>query len=298
MLFNYQEIQTIKEAAQKQAGRFDFLKALLNSKNLAANAGKVKPNPVWNATTFAQNNPGMKSLNPRTVPGAKQNLKMDFAKEHGSFGNLDPTKVPGAGQNFTSNFAKEHGSFGTLDPTKVPGAGQDFKINFAKDHPNLGKIDLSKVPPTPNTWFEQTAPATAGFRPSAPPVTHSNFLKSLAHEFSSPVYAPTGERLARTGLGFTAKRIPGILLRGGLNAAERLQNLGSRAALGLGTAGTAAYTRLYPRLMELSHKSHEIEDMPHRLSEAAIAAGRTYNKYLEDLELEKARQQLENNQGN
>ena len=257
----------------KQAGRFDFLKSLMKSKSLASTAGKVKPNPVWNATTFAQNNPGMKGLTLNKVPGAKENL--------------------------SSNFAKEHGSFGNLDPAKVPGAGQDFKINFAKEHPNLGKLDLSKVESTPNTWFEQTAPGTAGFKPSAPPATHSNFLKSLSHEFSSPVYASTGEQLARTGLGFAAAKIPGVALRGGLNAANTLGSIGSRVALGLGTTGAAAYTRLYPRLVELSHKSQEIEDMPQRLSEAAIAAGRTYNRYIEEQQLEKVRQNLDKiNQGN
>lgn len=270
MAFDYQEIQTIKEAAQKQAGRFDFLKALMKSKSLASNAGKVKPSPVWNANTFAQNNPGMKGLTLNKVPGANQNLKIDFAKEHGSFGNLDPAKVPGAGQNFS--------------------------INFAKEHPNLGTIDLNKVQPKPNTWFEQTAPGATGFKPTAPPAQRENILKSLAREFRNPVYAPTGERLARTGLGFTAKRIPSVLLRTGLNAAHNLGNMGSRAALGLGATGAAAYTRLYPRLMELSHRTHEIEDMPHRLSEAALAASRTYNKYLEEQQAQKIREELENNQ--
>jgi hypothetical protein len=265
MAFNYKLIGQIK-----QAGKFDFLKTLLKSRLASNTAGKVKPSPTWNANTFAQNNPGMRGLTLNKVPGAKQDLSINFAKEHGSFGNFDPSKVPGAGQK--------------------------FDINFAQQHPNLGKLDLKDVKTTPNTWFEQTAPGAAGFKPVGPPANTANMFKSLISEFKNPVYAPTGERLARTGLGFTAKRIPGILLRGGLNAAESLSNFGSRAALGLGTAGVGAYTRLYPRLTELSHRTHEIEDMPHRLSEAALAASRTYNKLTEEQRMQKVMAEIENNQ--
>jgi hypothetical protein len=266
MSFNKQALELLKEA-----GRYDFLTNILKSKTLAANAGKVVPSPKFNANTFAQSNPGVKGL---TL-----------------------NKVPGAGQNLTMNFSKEHGSFGNFDPNKVPGAGGNFSINFPKQHPNLGTIDLSKVQPKPNTWFQNTAPANPGFTAAGPPAARPGIIRGLANEMKSPVYSPTGEMLSRSGLGFTARRIPSVMLRGGLNLVDKLHGMSGRAALGVGTLGTAAYTRAYPKLVEMSHRMQEIEDLPHKLSELFVAGGNTYNRAIEDQKRKKMLEEIDAERG-